>query len=112
LGESVKCKSSKSIHKPKVLERSDIFGCLGHVQVFMLLLLVPLISLSSIVFSLQVVSLSEPRFIVLTPDLLFHSVCSCLTGHIRPQARHIWLSPNISNLRPNISGPVILTGLN
>jgi hypothetical protein len=28
LGESVKCKSSKSIHKPKVPEKPDIFGFL------------------------------------------------------------------------------------
>jgi hypothetical protein len=47
-----------------------------------LLLIVPFISLSSIVFNLQVVSLSGSRFIVLAPDLLFRSVRSRLLGHI------------------------------
>jgi hypothetical protein len=48
----------------------------------MLLLVLPFISLSSIVFSLQVASLLEPRFIVLALDLLFPTVSSYLIGHI------------------------------
>jgi hypothetical protein len=78
----------------------------------MLLLVIPYISLSSIVFSLQVVSLSGPRFIVLDLDLLFCSTCSYLTEYIWPQARHIRHSLDISDLRPDISRPTILTYLN
>jgi hypothetical protein len=53
----------------------------------MLLLVVPVISLSSILSSLLIVSLSRPRCIVLAPDLLFHCSKFLVTEHIRPQSR-------------------------
>jgi hypothetical protein len=68
----------------------------------MLLLFVPVISLRFILSSLLIVSLSGPRRIVVTLDLLFHCVKFLVTGHIRS-------SLNISDLRPDISGPVVLT---
>jgi hypothetical protein len=49
----------------------------------MLLLVVPVISLSLILSSLLIVSLSGPRRIVLTPDLLFHCVKFLVVEHIR-----------------------------
>jgi predicted acyltransferase len=52
-----------------------------------LLLVVPIISLSSILSSLLIVSLSGPRRIVLAPDLLLHCVKFLVTGHIRPPNR-------------------------
>jgi hypothetical protein len=70
---------------------------------FRLFLVVPLFSLSFFVLSLQVVSLSGPEFIVLTPNLLFRCARSSLTGHIRPQIRHIHPSPDIFDPRPDIS---------
>jgi hypothetical protein len=66
---------------------------------------VPFISLSSIVFSLQAINLSRSRFIVMAPDLLFHSVRSRLTEHIRYNA-------DISDLRSDISSLAVLTYLN
>jgi hypothetical protein len=66
--------------------------------VIMLLLIVPFISQSSIVFSLQVVSLSEPIFIVFAPYLLSHSVRSRLPGHIRPQSQTYLVYPG--HIRP------------
>jgi hypothetical protein len=79
---------------------------------FRLLLVIPLVSLSSIVFSLQVVSLLGPRFIIFPLDLLFHSARSSLTGHIHPQIGHIRPSLDISDLMPDISGSIVLIGLN
>jgi hypothetical protein len=51
---------------------------------FRLLLVVPVISLRSILSSLLIVSLSGPRRIVLAPGLLFHCVKFLVTGHIQP----------------------------
>jgi hypothetical protein len=45
------------------------------------------ISLSFIVFKMQTVCLSVPRFIVLAPDLLFYNTFSYLIGHIRPPSK-------------------------
>jgi hypothetical protein len=73
--------------------------------VLRLLLVILFISLSSIVFTLQAVSLLGPKFIVQAPNLLFCSAYSCVARHIRP-------SPDISDLRLDISGSVVLTGLN
>jgi hypothetical protein len=73
--------------------------------VIRLLLVVLLISISSIVLNLQAVSLSGPRFIVLTPDLLFRYARSSLTRHIQH-----W--PDISDLRLDITDLLVLTGLN
>jgi hypothetical protein len=72
--------------------------------VFRLHLVVNFICLSSSVFSLQAVSFSGPRFIVLAPGLLFCCMRSNLIRHIRPlnqtypakpghirlEAGHIW----------------------
>jgi hypothetical protein len=69
---------------------------------FVLLLVVPVISLSSILSSLLRVSLSGPRRIVLAPNILFYCTKFLVTGHIRP-------STNISDLRPDISGSAVLT---
>jgi hypothetical protein len=49
-----------------------------------LLLVVPAISLSSILSSLLIISLSRPRRIVLARDLFFHCSKFLVTGHIRP----------------------------
>jgi hypothetical protein len=68
----------------------------------MLLLVVPVISLSSILSSLLIVSISGARHIVLPPDLLFCYAKFLVTGHIRS-------SPDISDLRPDISDPTVLT---
>jgi predicted acyltransferase len=68
----------------------------------MLLLVAPIISLSSILSSLLLVSLSGTRRIVLAPDLLFCYINFLVTGHIQA-------SSNISDLRPNISNPDVLT---
>jgi hypothetical protein len=73
--------------------------------VFGPLLVVPIIYLSFILFNLLVVSLSGSRSIILAPDLFFHSARSSFPGHIRQ-------SLDISDLRPNISGPLVLTCLN
>jgi hypothetical protein len=68
----------------------------------MLLLVVPIISLSSILSSLLIVSLSEPRCIVLAPDLLFRCAKFLVTGLVQPRL-------DIYDLRPDISDPVVLT---
>jgi hypothetical protein len=68
----------------------------------MLFLVIPVISLSSILSSLSIVSLSGPRRIVLALDLLFHCAKFLVTGYIRA-------SLDISDLRPDISGPIVLT---
>jgi hypothetical protein len=73
--------------------------------VFRLLLVIPVISLSSIVSNLLIVSLSRPRRIILAPDLLFHCSKFLVTGYIQP-------SMNISDLRPDISVPVVFNYLN
>jgi hypothetical protein len=75
----------------------------------MLLRVVPVISLSSILSSLIIVSLSGPRHIVLAHDLLFRCMKSLVTGHIHPQIGHIRPSADISDLRPDISDPTVLT---
>jgi hypothetical protein len=49
-----------------------------------LLLVVFVIFLSSILSSLLIVNLSEPRCIILAPNLLFYCVKFLVTGHIRP----------------------------
>jgi hypothetical protein len=67
-----------------------------------LLLVVLIIYLSFISSSLQIVSLSEPRRIVLASDLLFHCVKFLVIEYIRP-------SPDIPALRMNIFNPAILT---
>jgi hypothetical protein len=64
----------------------------------MLLLVVFVIFLSSILSSLLIVNLSEPRCIILAPNLLFYCVKFLVTGHIRP-------SPDISDLRSDIFTP-------
>jgi hypothetical protein len=51
---------------------------------FSLLLVVPVISLSSILSSLLIVNLSGPRRIILVPDLLFHYMKFLMTKHIQP----------------------------
>jgi hypothetical protein len=68
----------------------------------MLLLFIPVISLSFILSSLLTVRLSGPKCIILVPDLLFRCTKVLVTGHIGP-------SPDISDLRPDIFGPVVLT---
>jgi hypothetical protein len=50
----------------------------------MLLLAVPIISLSFILSSLLIVSLSGRRRIILAPDLLFRCTKFLVTGHIHP----------------------------
>jgi hypothetical protein len=52
--------------------------------VFGLLLVVPVIYLNFILSSLLVISLSEPRYIVLAPDLFFRSASSSFPRHIWP----------------------------
>jgi hypothetical protein len=61
----------------------------------MLLLVVPVISLSSILSSLQIVRLLGPIRIVLAPDLLFRCAKFLMIGHIRP-------SPDIFDLRAGL----------
>jgi hypothetical protein len=75
----------------------------------MLLLVVPAISLSFILSSLLIISLLGTRRFVLAPDLLFRYVNFLVTRHIRPQTGHIQASPDISDLRPDISGSIVLT---
>jgi hypothetical protein len=64
----------------------------------MLLLVAPVISLSSILFRLLIVNLSGPRRIVLASDLLFHCIKFLVTRHIWP--------------RPDISDPAVFNCLN
>jgi hypothetical protein len=70
-----------------------------------LLLVAPVISLSSILSSLLIVSLSGPRHIVLAPNQLFSYSKFLVTGHI-------WPSPDISDPRRDISGPAVFNCLN
>jgi hypothetical protein len=74
-----------------------------------LLLIVPIIFLSFILSSLLTVSLSGLRRIVLASDLFFRCTKFLVTGLSGPQTRHIYLIPDISDLRPNISGTAVLT---
>jgi hypothetical protein len=68
-------------------------------------LVVPLISICSIVSCLLVVSLSGSRFIVLVHNLLFRCALSWFTEHIQSRTIHIRCLLDISAYRPVISGP-------
>jgi hypothetical protein len=63
-------------------------------------------------YSLLIVNLLGPRFIILAPDLLFRCSKFLVIGHIRPQARYIRSILDISDLRPDISDPVVFNYLN
>jgi hypothetical protein len=73
-----------------------------NTRVYVAFLVISVISLSSILSSLLIVSLSRPRRIVLAPGLFFCCTKFLVTGHIRP-------SPDISDLRSDISIPTVLT---
>jgi hypothetical protein len=73
-----------------------------NTRVYVAFLVISVISLSSILSSLLIVSLSGPRRIILALGLFFCCTKFLVTGHIRP-------SPDISDLRPDISVPTVLT---
>jgi hypothetical protein len=68
-------------------------------------LVVPLISICSIVSCLLIISLSGYRFIILVLNLLFCCALSWFTWHIQFRTEHIRCLPDISVYRLDISDP-------